>query len=957
MQEVILATDAFDPSTWERFEVEDVREFLMSRYPVFPDTARIYHNEVNTMSDVTPSDEASINRLAELDGVIFVVIYPGNPLWILVAVVAVIAVAAIMFLRPDIPNAASKNNQSQSPNNQLAERTNRPRLGGRIADIYGQVTSTPDLLAVPYTIFRDHREIEISYMCIGRGAYEIGTIYDDTTPVSGIEEMQVEVYGPNTSPLSGHAAQVTIGDPITEQLATIEKVSSVNGQTLYAPNFKTMSGHNVRAENSVRLRTQDTSFMKWPDFFDAGDVVTITNGTVGAINLDGTYTVESVTNDHLTLVNPGAVNSAWNTLGSGGVTGYWQPIVALDIEPTVGPFFVDIPPGGSLIVNLAAPNGLYKTDGQKQSPFDIFVVFEMTPVDAAGVAIGPVRTQDGLVRGSNSTRATRASTTYLDPGFSGRAKIEARRTTLADYDYDGQIADELKWRDLYVSAPIGLSDFGNVTTVMAVTFATDGALAVKDRKLNMLVTRKIPEYAVAEYALMTASGTANSMVLALGQPEVPDYTAGDLLGFVATGTPNPLFGLTIETPANVGDPRGLYNQEGTALLAGGLWDAGDIVLIRYNAASGAFFFQGLWTSTFKVFQGLVATKRADAIICAMCLDPYIGNRKLAELDVEGIYATIAAVEDYFGTEEAAEFSYTYDKENLSFEETLSIAATAVFSMAYRRGRVIKLSFEKATSDSTLLFNHRNKLPGSETRTVRFGYKDDIDGVEYTYVDPEDDAVVTKYLPEDQSAINPKKVESLGVRSHKQAHFHIHRIWNKIRYQNTTTEFTGLQQAEMLLRYDRILVADNTRSDTLDGEVLAQNVLELTLSQPVEVVGALDHTIFLQHTDGTVQAIELVSIAAPAADGTTKVVLAEPPTLPLPFGLRASCGYVIVSNDAPRSSAFLVSEREPQGNFTSIVTAINYDARYYQNDLDFITVTTVDSTLGTADDNIRTVDKG
>src|SRR5690606_13800161 len=113
---------------------------------------------------------------------------------------------------------------------------------------------------------------------------------------------------------------------------------------------------------------------------------------------------------------------------------------------------------------------------------------------------------------------------------------------------------------------------------------------------------------------------------------------------------------------------------------------------------------------------------------------------------------------------------------------------AAFCTAYRRGNIINLSFERETTDSVLLFNHRNKLPGSETRTVRFGNADNFDGVAYSYIDPEDDAIITRYLPDDQSAINPQDVESIGVRTHLQAYWLASRIWNTIRYQNTVTEF-------------------------------------------------------------------------------------------------------------------------------------------------------------------------
>jgi hypothetical protein len=329
---------------------------------------------------------------------------------------------------------------------------------------------------------------------------------------------------------------------------------------------------------------------------------------------------------------------------------------------------------------------------------------------------------------------------------------------------------------------------------------------------------------------------------------------------------------------------------------------------------------------------LYGTNRADDILRAVCLDPYIGNRPAGELDLANLYSTQKEVRDYFGADAAGEFSYTFDSDNLSFEETAQIIANATFCVAYRRGSLIKLKFEKATNDSMLLFNHRNKLPGSELRTVRFGNLNNYDGVSLSYVSPDDDALVTYYIPENRSAINPQEIETLGVRNGLQAYFHAWRAWNKILYQNTITEFTATQEADLLVQSDRVLIADNTRGTTQDGEVVGQNVLQLELSQPVQFTSGVNYTIFLQHTDGTVESLGVTGTADPY-----KVVLAQAPRLPLALdpSLYARTGFILIGDNEPRGSAFLLVEKEPQTNFTSTVRAVNYDARYYGQDKDFI----------------------
>jgi len=434
--------------------------------------------------------------------------------------------------------------------------------------------------------------------------------------------------------------------------------------------------------------------------------------------------------------------------------------------------------------------------------------------------------------GSASNRETRASTLKTDLAVTGKCQVRARRLTDTDLNFDGQVVDEVKWRDLYAVSPVEQEDFGNVTTVQAVTVATSGALTVKDRKLNLIATRKVP---------IRISGT--------------EFTTE-----------------------------------------------------------------------------LFPTNRADEILSFVCLDQKIGNRNINELDIANFYDTIEEIEDYFGNELAIEFCYTFDKTNVSFEETVGTIASSVFSIVYRRGNVIKLSFEKETEDSVLLFNHRNKIPGSETRTVRFGNQDDNDGIELEYVSPIDSATLTYYIPEDKSAVNPKSIKTVGVRSKLKAYFHAWRAWNKIRFQNTATQFEATQEADLLVLRDRILVTDNTRANANDGEIYAQNGLELEISQPVDITGS-DHVIMLQHYDGSVEILPVTQGGTPY-----RVMLSQAPKAPLALDndLYARATFAIVGSEAKRKTLpFILTEKNPQSNFTLELTAINYDDRYYQNDKDFI----------------------
>lgn len=758
---VVIIHDPFDVDSAECIkDVSSVRGTIKEALGAWPSGARVYDGHVANSHDVTPRVPEDVAALEELQGPVYVVNYPEDPILIIAAIAVVAVAAAVLFLIPVIPGA---NRQVSSANNELADRQNQPRPKGRIPDIFGQVRSTPDLIALPYKVFVANQELEVAYMCIGRGSFTVEDIRDDTTLVSSIEGASVEVYGPGTSPNSG-VAQLTVGSAINKPVLSTKRTTSVNGQVM-EPN-------------------------DW-----------------------------------------------------------------------LGPFEVVLRGMTQVVVNVVAPQGMFKDDGDQTSTSVSYSV-EVTPVDAAGVATGAAVTQSGTVTGSSTNRDSKGTTTIVALAApTDRVKVRVQRTTPKDTAFEGSVVDEVKWRDCFGQAPVSQTDFGDVTTVMAQTYATSGALSVKSRKLNMLVTRKLPS------------------------------RDGE-------------YGFTSE---------------------------------------------------------LTATRNAADVLCFLALDPYVGRLPggtivseggLGQVDVPQIYQSVQDVVDYFGIEEAGRFDYTFDQSDLSFQETAQIVATAVFSQAYRRGSVMRLSPEMPQGDSVLLFNHRNKVPGSEARTYSFGTLNNHDGVALTYVDPADDAQVTLYVPQgEDTALNPMKVETPGVRSFEQAYLHAWRHWNRIRYRYLTERFEGLQEADLLVRFDRILSADTTRQGVQDGEVLSQTALVIELSQPVTLEAGETYTCFLQLSTGVVEAI-----AVTAGEDDRHLVLAAPPSAPLTVSDDAAyrTGYVVIKDGSGEGEAtpMLVTEKEATEGFTVGLTAINYDDRYYSNDLDFYTEP---SEGGTVPDPGTTVD--
>jgi hypothetical protein len=274
MQNVTLIQNPLDPASWERdLQVEDVREFLIERLGSWPSSARIYDGPPAIDRDVTPANDDEVEALVDFED-LTVVVYPGDPITAVIAIGAVLlGVAAAMFLRPSVPSL--DNRQAASPNNGLSTRTNKPRPLGRIPDIFGEVRSTPDLIAQPYRVYENHREVEIAYMCVGRGSYDIEDIRDGDTLIQNIEGASAEVWGPYSSPNDGTPRQVLVGSPIGDPVFDVVRLNEVNGQVMRADNDTA-----VRARSEIRFRDggiveASGGRIDFTEYFQPGDFIDI----------------------------------------------------------------------------------------------------------------------------------------------------------------------------------------------------------------------------------------------------------------------------------------------------------------------------------------------------------------------------------------------------------------------------------------------------------------------------------------------------------------------------------------------------------------------------------------------------------------------------------------------------------------------------------------------------------
>ncbi|MDN8087548.1 host specificity factor TipJ family phage tail protein, partial [Acinetobacter baumannii] len=885
LKKVIIVPDVYDRSTWSEAEVEDVLAYIYQQFDVWPENAKIYHDQIAVACDVTPNHPKKINsqleHIQKLDGIFYVVIEPAEPIslamWVFYAIVAATtAYSLYMVLTMPKPQAAV----AGSSNNELSQRSNQARLNGRIPDIFGRVRSYPDLIAQTYSIYENGIEIEECLMCIGRGYYQILDMRDGDTDVANIAGTSVSVYDPFTSIIGTPIYQV--GEAFTELPKFVRNSASINGQTIELPNSAVLESSNVWFQSPNLIKSAGLDFTQYfaatdrialsgavygvqdvnlsgsimvnedkiviiesttnidnPNLFKglqltgalvdietttgtppvtetntrdlSGQFVvtgvtktvitggfhyeitlsnpekvnanwqyvnngyTITAGALlnrnsNSITLDDTYTINSATADTIALVNPSAINSDWDkllTLPNQSTQGQ-EVLVRFDAVSSkyVGWFNFDMPEATQAVFNFFFPNGLFYQDS-KGGVWEekITVIIELQAIDSNGDPVGSITTINQEIRANNKSQF--GKTIYIDLPTAGSFRFRLSRTTATQA---GKTQDTCKIKSVYGMADSTISDYGNVTVLRSRTVATDGALSIKERKLNCLVNRKLP-------------------------------------------------------------------LDGTGPLQ--------------------------------------VTRSAGQALINLALDEHIGRRTSAEIDIAQINAEIAKVNAYFGSDLMSEFNYTIDDDNLSFEEIAGMVASSAFCEPYRFGSLTRLKFEQPQVNAVLLFNHRNKVPLTEKRSYTFGVQKDYDGVELEYTSDVDDARVKYIIPEDITPKNPLKITTTGIRNEAQAKVRAWREWNKLRYKYMSCEVEVLDESELLIRNDRILNADNTVVDTQDGEVEAVDGLIIQTSQPCTFDVGSDYFIHLQISNATVDVV-------PCTAGVDKyhVVLSRPPVQPL-----------------------------------------------------------------------------
>lgn len=922
MTTVRLFDHPFSPKAPREFEAPSIGDWLLQHYGDAPSvTVQIYRGAPSLETEITGNVQALLANDAE---VYTVLQSPGAEaiyaavawVWANIGTIAAIYSigSALLASGPGMP--ANVNRTSASPNNALAGRENQVRIRQRIEDIFGTVRAIPTQIAPTYAKYIGNRRVEFGYYGVTRGYAEIADVRDGDTAVADLDGSSAAFYAPFTSPNSGDAPQLLIGDPIIDPVLTVRRSSEIDG-----------AGIVLKAENQVQLpASAEYTFIADP----GGDTIEQSTKTpnfnaVAEVGDEIEIAVPTVT---ITLGNGNGVltvDAADDTIAS-DILNAWTD-AGLEIGDSVVVAGFTIPANNGTFTVLSFPDA-YKVELSGSG--------RTTETEAAGTASW---TRDF---GSTGTREI--------------AAVEDGRIVLVGATWaggsDGPVTAALQLsgkdhRTFWVTIPtVDRTEVWVNIVAQQGMFRDSGGKSYTEVDFEIQIEELDPDDLSPTGNVETVAGTIGGQVsdevaqtvehvtgwvgpcrVRLLRTTLYDYAFNgaivdeikvlDLSGVSPVDRED--FGCitTVQTVTPATARAAAVRARQLNCLAGRklpIWSG--------TAWSGAFDADG------RLASGTIsATSRIVDILPAVMIDPLIGNRDIAEVDMAQIWSVQQQLDDLH--EDAGNFDYTFDSDATTLEETIRMIADAAFCRAMRVNGKVRLALDRQQSASARLLTHRNKKPQAETITRTFANDSGFDGVEFVYVDPDTGQSETIRLPQDGSALKPRRFELPGIRSFAKAWLRANREYRKLLGQRLAIETGCLMDARMLLPYQRVDIVDNTRYKSFDGDVVGVDGLRLRLSQAVEFTPGADHSIVLMRRDGTLE-----SIVCTEGSDEQEVVLATVPgeavvTEHGPDGVRTIFSFAA---DTTRDAmAFLVDEVEPPKDRYVTVRAVNYSDGYYAMD--------------------------
>ena len=925
MSQICVINNSLDSTDHYFIDAENVLYEFLNIRKTHPQ-ARIYLGNPCPENDITPTSDnkESIERLANLKEDCYIVLHAGDIISAVNYVTAIIVGKVVELLIPMPSISLGNQSQSGSSNNNLGNIENKSRIKERIPYIIGRVKAIPDLYAPPYRHFKEGVEVEELLLCISENPVQVSNFKSGDTPIEEITGMSVSAYGHNQS-LTGVDTIYKIGDDFTEAPVIAKQNASINGQTLLPPNgtrverndiyfvypnqIKTLNSTNdfeeftvsenviidganygiadIAFSGSIDLDytaytlslTSASTLVDYQDYRKINiTALLVTDPANGLQDLAGLYDVTSVTYVGgvytVTLTDPASTNANWSNLTANATE--------------------------NISANLTANTNNIFLDGE----------YTITGIDTANKLM------------TLATPSTVNSDWNKLQDLAGQQTVAGQTIKLR-----GSQQNYIGWFTI---------DSQNATGLLLNFKALNGIYRGSKAKTVSIYV----EY--QQVVSGTPTGTVyNDTITLTGKANNRDSVGGSMwinLPFSGAVRFRARRSNDNGDAADLVDETKFYSAYAYHYLSKLIYDNRVLVRSRTVATQNATSQQSRQLNciaeslVYSYVGGVksasrIASRNIADLTIDLALHPKIGRRTESEIDFDRIYQAVSDIDTYFGSSKLTEFNYTLDNTNTSFEELMRMMSYATCSNERRVNRKIYYELEGVDNEPTILFNHRNKEPKSESRGYSFVTKNDV--VELTYVDSEN-GWVEKILriPNDQIK-NPKKTDGRGIVYTEQAHIVAWREWNKIKFGRILSTFKAYCESDLVFRGNCVLNADDTRpEDSMNGEIVAWSGTTIVCSQPFSVTTG--YAIHLQLKSGNIDVIPITQ----GAD-LFSYNLSRPPIESLVTAGEVKTAYTITTVSKSTNQRFLVSEKRPLDIFENELTITNFDERFYRNDKDII----------------------
>lgn len=934
MSQVIIIRNALDMTEQDIVETDCVLRKFLEIKKVHPQ-AKIYKGNPCGETDVTPSldNSSSIEYLHDSKEDFTIVCYPGEMISAVNYVSAKLFGAAVSaFVKiPKLNNSSS----TGSSNNNLGDKQNRERLKQRVPYIIGRVKSIPDLFTPVYRCFKGGIETEISLLSVSENPVAVSDFKEGDTFVKEIPGTSLTAYAPGQN-ITGTENIFKVGSTFDTVPLVTKQNKSINGQTLLPPNSTRIEANDVYFEYPNIVKTLNQSSSDQFDKFVVNETVMLEGANYGIADFTVTGSTTILFAEHSIQLTSTQTSAGYDSYRKINITA----------------MLVADPSGAQLdlaglydIETIIYANNIYtiklKDPAETNANFANLTANATVNISANLTANTANIFLDGtyVITGIDlqNQQLTLASPSTVNSDWEKLYDLTGKQTPNARVKFRGSQSNNIGWFTINSKLSTGLLlNFKAANGIYKGSKAKQVDIIVEYQK----VIDEIP------------TGIVYSKTLSIfGKANNRDSVGGSLyIDLPFTGAVR----FRARRTNDNGDDAELMDE--TKFYSAYAYHklerlVEDLTLVRQETQATASATSADSRELNCIAESLVYSYRdgvrsaeriksrnfADLVI-DLALNDMIGRCSLSEINIDRLYQVADEIEEYFGSERMTEFNYTLDDAKQSFEEILRMIAIAICSHDRRSSTVLYFDFERSDSMPIILFNHRNKLPESESRKFSTKIENNYDGIELTYVDSDLGWIEQTIKLPDEQIKNAKKIDALGVVYKEQAHIIACREWNKLRYKYIDCKFTGYAESELVFKGDLIAVVDDTRLTPVyfgdpqlmitSGEIVKWSGLSVEVSQPCLLDFTKSYVIHLQLKNATMEAI-------PITQGVDKYHfnLARQPQLALVTEGDIKTTYSITTDDRQNDQVFLLLDKKSNHFFENELTAINLDERYYQNDND------------------------